>query len=127
MYLPADRHEEGIWAGLGVRENITATTLGATAVAGFVRGRRETGTARDRVRELDIRAGSLEHAVGTLSGGNQQKVVIARATPVQPPRLLAHEPTQGVDVGSRLEIYRILRERAAGGAVMRGLLRCGRA
>lgn len=118
VYLPADRHEEGIWAHLGVRENITATTLKDLAVAGFVRGRREAGVARDRVRELDIRTASLEHEVGTLSGGNQQKVVIARAAQSRPKVILAHEPTQGVDVGSRLEIYRILREQAALGAVI---------
>lgn len=117
-YLPADRHDEGIWSQLGVRENITATTLKDFASGGFVRGRREVAAARDRVRELDIRTASLEHEVGTLSGGNQQKVVIARATQSRPKVILAHEPTQGVDVGSRLEIYRILREQANQGAVI---------
>jgi ribose transport system ATP-binding protein len=118
VYLPADRHEEGIWATLGVRENITATTVGDIAVAGFVRGRREVQIARNRVRELDIKTSSLEHDVGTLSGGNQQKVVIARATQSRPLVILAHEPTQGVDVGSRLEIYKILRDQASHGAVI---------
>jgi ribose transport system ATP-binding protein len=118
VYMPADRHEEGIWAGLGVRENITATTLHDVSTAGFVRGRRERRVARDRVRELEIKTASIEHEVGTLSGGNQQKVVIARATQSRPRVVLAHEPTQGVDVGSRLEIYRILREQARNGAVI---------
>jgi len=118
VYLPADRHEEGIWAGLGVRENITATTLRDVASAGFVRGRREARIARGKVRELDIKTASLEHDVGTLSGGNQQKVVIARATQSEPRVILAHEPTQGVDVGSRLEIYKILRQHATHGAVI---------
>jgi ribose transport system ATP-binding protein len=118
VYLPDDRHAEGIFAGLGVRENITATTLSSLATAGFVRGRSEARVVRGRVRELDIRTASLEHDVGTLSGGNQQKVVIARATQSEPQVILAHEPTQGVDVGSRLEIYRILRERAKDGAVV---------
>ncbi|MDX6324127.1 MAG: ribose transport system permease protein rbsA [Nocardioidaceae bacterium] len=118
VYLPADRHEEGIWSGLGVRENITATTLGDFAVGGFVRGRREARAAGDRIRELDIKTSSAEAVVGTLSGGNQQKTVIARATQSGPRVILAHEPTQGVDVGSRLEIYRILRDQAAHGAVV---------
>jgi ribose transport system ATP-binding protein len=118
VYLPADRHEEGIWSNLGVRENITATTLGDVAVGGFVRGRREARVAQSRVRELEIKTATLDHEVGTLSGGNQQKVVIARATQSKPKVVLAHEPTQGVDVGSRLEIYRTLREQARNGAVV---------
>jgi ribose transport system ATP-binding protein len=118
VYLPADRHEEGIWAGLGVRENITATTLGSFAAAGFVRTKREARAAADRVRQLEIKTSSLETTVGTLSGGNQQKAVIARGQQSNPRIVLAHEPTQGVDVGSRLEIYRILREQAATGGVV---------
>jgi ribose transport system ATP-binding protein len=118
VYLPADRHAEGIWAGLGVRENITATTLGDFAVGGFVRGRSESKAARDRIRELEIKTSSTESLVGTLSGGNQQKAVIARATQSRPRVVLAHEPTQGVDVGSRLEIYRILREAGTKGGVV---------
>ena len=117
-YLPADRHEEGIWAGLGVRENITATTLGSFATGGFVRGRGEARAANSRIRELEIKTSSPETLVGTLSGGNQQKTVIARATQSRPRVILAHEPTQGVDVGSRLEIYKILRDQATKGGVV---------
>jgi ribose transport system ATP-binding protein len=117
-YLPADRHEEGIWSHLGVRENITTPSLGRLAVAGFVRGRREAKVALERVRELDIKTVDVDTEIGTLSGGNQQKAVIARAAQLNPQVVLAHEPTQGVDVGSRLEIYKILRDRARDGAVV---------
>lgn len=118
VYLPADRHEEGIWPGLGVRENITNPSLRDFTLAGFVRGRREARAAQILVDELGVKTASLETKISTLSGGNQQKVVIARAAMRKPRVILAHEPTQGVDVRSRLEIYRILREHVRTGAAI---------
>lgn len=109
VYLPADRHYEGILPTMSVRENITATTIGEVSRLGFVSSRREVVTAAASAKALDVRTPSLETPVENLSGGNQQKVVIARALLAKPRVILAHEPTQGVDVGARLEIYRLLR------------------
>jgi ribose transport system ATP-binding protein len=114
-YMPADRHREGLMMDLGVRENAAIDAL-----TRFVRGpilsrRREVDAVGGTLESLDVKAGSLEAKVSSLSGGNQQKVVMARALLSQPLMLIADEPTQGVDVGARSEIYRILREVSASG------------
>ncbi|MFF1552974.1 ATP-binding cassette domain-containing protein [Rhodococcus erythropolis] len=117
-YLPASRHSEGIWADLGVRENITTPVLSKLSKAGFISSRKENEVAARQIKEFSIKTANADTRIGTLSGGNQQKAVIARAVETDPRVILAHEPTQGVDVGSRLEIYRRLREQAERGAVL---------
>ena len=115
-YLPADRKNEGILPSLSVRENITATTISAVSRLGFISSRREYERAKASAEELDVKAPSLETQIDSLSGGNQQKAVFARALLARPRVILAHEPTQGVDVGARLEIYRLLRAAVDDGA-----------
>ena len=115
-YLPADRHHEGILPTLSVRENITATTIDQVARLGFVSSRRELEAARASAKALDVKTPSLETQIENLSGGNQQKAVFARALLAKPRVILGHEPTQGVDVGARLEIYRLLRGAVNDGA-----------
>jgi len=115
-YLPADRKNEGILPSLGVRENINATTLSTLARFGFMVSRRDYESAKTSAESLDVKTATLDTQVSTLSGGNQQKVVIARALLSKPRVILAHEPTQGVDVGARLEIYRLLRAAVDDGA-----------
>ena len=115
-YLPADRKNEGILPSLGVRENINATTVSQIARFGFVVSRRDYETAKASAEALDVKTPTLDTAISSLSGGNQQKVVIARALLSKPRVILAHEPTQGVDVGARLEIYRLLRAAVGDGA-----------
>ena len=100
---------------LNVRENSAMNALDALTVGPFVSPRREVFAVERELSELAVRAPSLEAAVSALSGGNQQKVVVARSMLAQPTILVADEPTQGVDVGARAEIYRILREVSAGG------------
>ncbi len=100
---------------LNVRENSAMNALDALTVGPFVSRRREVVAVERELSELAVRAPSLEAPVSALSGGNQQKVVVARAMLSQPVILVADEPTQGVDVGARAEIYRILREVSAGG------------
>ncbi len=109
-YMPADRQHEGLMTSMTVRENAAVSALGRLRVGGLVNRRREVEVVGAELRELDVKARSLESPVTALSGGNQQKVVMARALLAQPAILLADEPTQGVDVGARAEIYRILRE-----------------
>jgi ribose transport system ATP-binding protein len=114
-YMPADRLSEGLMLDLNVRENAALTSLGRFKAGPFVNGRRETTVVQRELSELAVRAPSLEAPVAALSGGNQQKVVVARSMLSEPTLLVADEPTQGVDVGARAEIYRILREIADSG------------
>jgi ABC-type sugar transport system ATPase subunit/ribose/xylose/arabinose/galactoside ABC-type transport system permease subunit len=114
-YMPADRLTEGLMLDLNVRENAAISALGRFRVGPFVNGRREASVVQRELSELAVRAPSLEAPVAALSGGNQQKVVVARSLLSEPMLLVADEPTQGVDVGARAEIYRILREVADSG------------
>jgi ribose transport system ATP-binding protein len=114
-YMPADRLTDGLMLDLNVRENAAITALGRLTTGPFISRRREIGVVQRELSELAVRAPSLEAPVSSLSGGNQQKVVMARSMLAQPALLVADEPTQGVDVGARAEIYRILREIASDG------------
>lgn len=109
-YMPADRHHEGLMMTMSVRENAAVAGLERFRVGRFVSRRREVELVGAELNGLNVKAPSMEAPVTALSGGNQQKVVMARALLSQPAILLADEPTQGVDVGARSEIYRILRE-----------------
>ncbi|MFI6485489.1 ATP-binding cassette domain-containing protein [Nonomuraea sp. NPDC050663] len=115
VHIPGDRRREGLFESLSVRENAAVLTLRDRAKAGFVRRNRERAIVGAEVGALAVKTPSLETPAGTLSGGNQQKVVLARALLARPRLLIAEEPTQGVDVGTRLEIYRILRRLAEDG------------
>ncbi|KRE96412.1 ABC transporter [Nocardioides sp. Soil774] len=114
-YMPADRHHDGLMMTLSVRENAALSGLGSMTKGPFLSRSRELELVNRELTELDVRAPSMEAVVAALSGGNQQKVVLARTLLAKPAILLADEPTQGVDVGARAEIYRILREVAADG------------
>jgi ribose transport system ATP-binding protein len=114
-YMPADRLTEGLMVDLNVRENAALTALDRLTVGPFVSRRREVEAVERELSELAVTAPSLEAPVSALSGGNQQKVVMSRAMLADPAILVADEPTQGVDVGARAEIYRILREISARG------------
>ena len=109
VYLPADRHGEGAFLPMTVRENVSSLRHRALSAFGALNRRREAALARDYVGRLDVRTPSTETAMSSLSGGNQQKVVIARSLASEPTVLLADEPTRGVDVGARAEIYGALR------------------
>ena len=114
-YMPADRHSEGLMMTLSVRENVAVSAL-ERFKRGFLLGRQaEVDSVGHELSALAVKTPSQEATVSTLSGGNQQKVVLARALLSRPAMLVADEPTQGVDVGARAEIYRILREVSDGG------------
>ena len=118
VHLPGDRHREGVMLSLSVRENVSLLALRELAPGGVVRRGRERGEVARLLDELGIRTPSQETAVAALSGGNQQKVLFARALLGAPRLLLADEPTRGVDAGARIDLYRVLREAAAGGRVV---------
>jgi ribose transport system ATP-binding protein len=113
--VSADRHNEGVLRTMSVRENAALTALPRFASRGVVRRRAEIAGVEDQRTALNIRTPSIETSIASLSGGNQQKVVIARSLLAQPSLVLVDEPTQGVDAGARIEIYTILREIAEGG------------
>jgi ABC-type sugar transport system ATPase subunit/ribose/xylose/arabinose/galactoside ABC-type transport system permease subunit len=110
-----DRKEEGLVLGLSVRKNMALPSLRWRQLLGFVRPeaeRRETQAMAERMR---VKTPSVEHEVLSLSGGNQQKVVIGKWLLSRPRVLICDEPTRGVDIGARMEIYRHLRELASQG------------
>ena len=109
-FMPSDRHAEGLAGSLTVRENATFAALEKFASFGVLSRKKELGRVATTFKSLAVKAPSIESPVLSLSGGNQQKVVMARALLSEPGVIVADEPTQGVDVGARAEIYRILRE-----------------
>jgi ribose transport system ATP-binding protein len=109
-FMPSDRHTEGLAGSLTVRENAALAALGRFASYGIMSRSRELSGVGSAFKSLAVKAPSVEAPVLSLSGGNQQKVVMARALLSEPRLIVADEPTQGVDVGARVEIYRILRE-----------------
>ncbi|MEM7446120.1 MAG: ATP-binding cassette domain-containing protein, partial [Pseudomonadota bacterium] len=114
-YMPSDRHTEGVAKDLTVRENATFAALEKFAFRGVMKRRAEVENVNDVFGDLAVKTSGLEAKILSLSGGNQQKVVMARALLSEPGFIIADEPTQGVDVGARFEIYRILREVSASG------------
>ena len=113
--LPESRKEQGLVMMRSVRENVTLSTLPDFAAGGVVSRRRERARTRDLARDLSIRTPSVDAPVGTLSGGNQQKVLFAKWL-VRPPRvLIVDEPTRGVDVGAKRQIHDLILELAGRG------------
>jgi ribose transport system ATP-binding protein len=109
-FMPSDRLTEGLASGLTIRENASMSALEKFGSLGIVRRRTEVGHVTNTFKSLAVKAATIEAKVTSLSGGNQQKVVLSRALLAEPRLIVADEPTQGVDVGARAEIYRILRE-----------------
>ena len=114
-----DRKRFGLVAQQGVTFNVSLSSLRTLRRGLFVDRDRETGHAKSIVAELRIKAQSLEQPVGTLSGGNQQKVVLGKMLLTQPQVLLLDEPTRGIDVGAKLEVYELVnRLTTAGQAIV---------
>lgn len=113
--VPEDRKSQGLILEMAVRENVSLAGLRRWQRAGLVRRAVERVLADRLVRELGIRTPTIEQEVQYLSGGNQQKVVLARWLALQPKALLLDEPTRGVDVGAKEEIYRLIERLAASG------------
>jgi erythritol transport system ATP-binding protein len=112
---PEDRQKDGLVMDLSIRENINLASLAAHTHAGLLSCQSETQAVRTVAKRLLLKATDLELPVSTLSGGNQQKVVLARCLMQHPTVILLDEPTRGVDVSAKAEIYSVLRELAAEG------------
>jgi ABC-type sugar transport system ATPase subunit len=113
--VPEDPAREGMVPEMTVASNITIVDLPRFSRLGTLSLRRERETAREYVTELNIRTASVDTPVGMLSGGNQQKVLMARALAANARVLVLEEPTQGVDIHAKREIHRIIRDLAAAG------------
>jgi ribose transport system ATP-binding protein len=113
-----DRKGTGLVMNLSIVWNITLPSLREYSPRGWMNSREETESAEKQIRELDIRASSSSQEVGTLSGGNQQKVVLAKWLETKPRVLLLDEPTIGVDVGAKHEIYALMNKLTDKGLAM---------
>jgi len=113
-FVPEDRKAMGLVLSLGVADNLALSSLGRLSWLGIIDAVRLEQAALSRARDLSIK-GALGAEVATLSGGNQQKVVIGKWLELAPRVLLLDEPTRGVDVGAKVEIYRLIEELTARG------------
>jgi ribose transport system ATP-binding protein len=107
-FLSEDRKGEGLASGLSVADNLTLTRLDGFGPGPFVLHRRQDSTARRWMERLQIRARSAQQAVSELSGGNQQKVAIARLLHHDVDVFVLDEPTRGIDVASKAQIYQLI-------------------
>jgi ribose transport system ATP-binding protein len=114
--LPEDRKEQGTILAMSVRKNVTMPSLWSRfARFGFIKQAEEKKTTRDLIEKLTIKTNSTETDVTDLSGGNQQKVVLAKWLGTNCRVIILDEPTRGVDVGAKVEIYNLINELAAAG------------
>ena len=113
VLVPEERKTDGLALPLSVRANATLASLQTVTSRGWLSPRREREVFNAEKHRLQIRASSPDQAASQLSGGNQQKVVLAKWLRTNPKVLLLDEPTRGIDVGAKTEIYRIIRELAA--------------
>jgi ABC-type sugar transport system ATPase subunit len=114
-YVPEDRKEEGLFLRMNVRDNLAISVLERLFTAGLLRMQKVVDLAQRYVERLRIQTPSLQQLVRNLSGGNQQKVIIARCLALDPKVLILDEPTRGIDVGAKAEIHTIIGELAARG------------
>ncbi len=115
VYVPEDRGKQGAVIGLPIFQNVTLPSLKATSKNGFLRLAEEFKLAREYSERLDLRAASLDQDVGNLSGGNQQKVVIAKWLATKPKVIILDEPTKGIDIGSKAAVHEFMSELASQG------------
>jgi rhamnose transport system ATP-binding protein len=115
---PEDRRRQGLVLSLSAADNVTLTNLGAATVGGIVNGRRRIEHAAAVMRELGFDVARLNAPTETLSGGNQQKLVIGKWLYRKPSVLLLDEPTQGIDVGAKAEIFNVIAELANRGTAV---------
>ncbi len=113
--VPEDRKRQGLVLGMSIKENVSLPTLSRLATLGWVRGRRERAVVGQYFDRMRVRAPGIDTAAMGLSGGNQQKLVLAKWLAADCDVLLVDEPTRGVDVGAKAEIHNLLRDLAVSG------------
>jgi ABC-type sugar transport system ATPase subunit len=115
VYLPEERKRQGFVLSHSIREGISIGFIEQLSRLGWISGRAENGRARQAADRVTIKAADLERPMGTLSGGNQQKALLARSLERNPEVIILDEPTRGVDVGAKAEIYQVIDELARQG------------
>ena len=116
--LPEDRRHQGSVPGMTVRENSTLASMGKYRRGPFISRSRERRAVRRLVERFQIKVSNIERPIRELSGGNQQKVIVGRWVDRAPTVLLFDEPTQGIDVGAKTEVFRIMRDLADSGCAV---------
>jgi rhamnose transport system ATP-binding protein len=115
VYVPEERGKQGIVADLPIYQNVSLPSLHKTSRNGVLQLAEEFALAREFTERLDLRASSLSQPTGTLSGGNQQKVVVAKWLATQPRVIILDEPTKGVDIGSKAAVHAFMGDLVAQG------------
>jgi ribose transport system ATP-binding protein len=118
VLVPANRTRDSVWGAGTAVENLTISFLGTFSRFGFLHRRREVAATSAKMTAYDVRPVMPLQMITRYSGGNQQKIVLARWLQVAPKVLLLHEPTQGVDAGAKKEIYELIRRAAEAGTAM---------
>jgi rhamnose transport system ATP-binding protein len=117
-FVPEDRRQQGVLMNLSIERNIALPSLSQVAAHHLVPRGSEKRFAADWVSRLRLKYGRMNHPVATLSGGNQQKVVLAKWLARHPSLLIVDEPTHGIDIGTKAEVHRLLAELAAQGVAI---------
>jgi rhamnose transport system ATP-binding protein len=117
-FVPEDRRQQGLVMDLSIARNATLTRMRALSRAGLIASHAERRLAGEWARRLQLRFHRLDDPVGFLSGGNQQKVVLAKWLATEPKVLMVDEPTRGIDVGTKAEVHRLLSELAGRGVAV---------
>jgi rhamnose transport system ATP-binding protein len=115
VYVPEERGKQGVVTDLPIFQNVSLPSLGKTSRNGFLQLAEEFALVRDYATRLDLRAASLSQHAGTLSGGNQQKVVVAKWLATQPKVIILDEPTKGIDIGSKAAVHEFMSDLASQG------------
>ena len=112
IYLPEERKKQGILPDLSIRDNISISVLDQLKSGLNISRRKEEELAREVIDTYDVKTPGADKEIQFLSGGNQQKVIIGRAMACKPKLLVFDEPTKGIDVGTKTEIYRLMKKLA---------------
>jgi ribose transport system ATP-binding protein len=121
VLVPANRQRDGLWLRATAAENISLPRMGDHVRRGVLRTASEAARSRDLMERLGVRPPAPDRVVSGFSGGNQQKIVLAKWLQYEPRVLILEEPTQGVDAAAKRELLELVRDAAAGGA---GVLVC---
>ena len=116
--IPEDRRNAGLILDIPIRENITLPALSRYSSGGLVSKDAESKKSREMCEKLNVKTPSIETKAANLSGGNQQKVVLAKWLSLEPKLLIFDEPTRGIDVGAKAEIYQLIRDLATSGVAI---------
>jgi erythritol transport system ATP-binding protein len=113
--VPEDRQRDGLVQTMSVGRNLSLSSIAAFAKFGWLSGTREQSLVDRLIRDVHVKTASDDAPIGSLSGGNQQKVVIGKMLMTNPKVILLDEPSRGIDVGAKAEVFKLLAEGARGG------------